>query len=241
MNQTNQSAPGESTPDMRCPRRHHLYLWVWEEPAIHVAAELKISGNALRKRCLKFNIPLPGRGYWAQMRVGLHLPVTPLPEPDDDPELPYAVSVQRFESLNALPWPSLGRPLMLGENSQIGSDESATLAPGKPMQDNQSEVHVAAHRRPVSAPERTEPSLVAPGGQESNPFGDEQRIGEPDADALSEGMHPAERQMRPGLAQPYQLPSRMTSRLQEQARKLRDIEQALQELAVETAAIISMR
>lgn len=228
------------TPAMRPPRRHHLYLWVWREPAIHIARELGISGAALRKRCLKFNIPMPGRGYWSQERVGVRLPVTPLPEPDDDPELPYAVSAQRFESLNSLPWPSLDRTVMLGENG--GSDDTAALAQGKRKQNNQSEGSLAAHPRRVEASGRTDASQVRLGGPESNTLCDDEGIDdEPGADALSKSILAPERQVRAGLAQQQQLPSRMTARLQEQARNLRDIEQALQELAVETAAISGPR
>lgn len=194
----------------RFPRRHHLYLWVWMVPAVHVGQELGISGPALRKRCDKHNIPMPGRGYWSQTRVGLHLPVTPLPSADDDPELDFEVTAQRFELLNQLPWPP--RPT-LGEIGRSGPPPVAALVAPIAAQAVQADTEM--------------PPRVA--------------VVEPSADALPGGTDSAERQSRIEAVLQPQVPRGIAFRLQEQARKLREVEEVLRDLAVETAAILAMR
>lgn len=238
----NQSASGNPTAGMRRPRRHHLYVWVWREPAVHVAAELGISGAALRKRCLKFNIPFPGRGYWSQKRVGLHLSVTPLPNPEDDEELPFGVSAERFEWLDNVQWSSVGPSQMPDENVQSRSDQPAALVSGNPVQvKSEARAAPAELPRPRAAPHRAGAS-EAPDWKESNPLGDANRItSEDDAEAPRGGRHPPERESSPGVTQHREIPSRMSARLQEQARKLRDIEQALNELAIEAAVLFGTR
>jgi hypothetical protein len=47
-----------------------LARWVWEEPVTQVAKALGVSDNAVRKRCRKFGIPTPPRGYWTLVKRG---------------------------------------------------------------------------------------------------------------------------------------------------------------------------
>lgn len=50
--------------------RQDLYDRIWAEPMKDVAPQFGISGVALRKHCLKANIPVPERGYWARLAAG---------------------------------------------------------------------------------------------------------------------------------------------------------------------------
>lgn len=42
--------------------REELYEMIWGEPMTKIAARFQISDVALRKRCIKHHIPMPGRG-----------------------------------------------------------------------------------------------------------------------------------------------------------------------------------
>ncbi|MFQ5480941.1 MAG: hypothetical protein ACE5DW_06655, partial [Thermodesulfobacteriota bacterium] len=44
-----------------------------------LAKKYGLSDVGLRKRCVKFNIPLPGAGYWAKKQWGKAGPRLPLP------------------------------------------------------------------------------------------------------------------------------------------------------------------
>ena len=50
--------------------RKELYDLVWSQPMKTVAAGVGISDVALAKQCMKANIPVPNRGYWARKRAG---------------------------------------------------------------------------------------------------------------------------------------------------------------------------
>jgi len=43
---------------------------VWQMPTTHVAEELGVSDKAIEKRCKKFGITKPPRGYWAKLYAG---------------------------------------------------------------------------------------------------------------------------------------------------------------------------
>lgn len=59
--------------------REELYERVWGQPLRSVAAALGFSDVALAKRCRKFKIPVPGRGYWRKIETGKHVRRIPLP------------------------------------------------------------------------------------------------------------------------------------------------------------------
>lgn len=59
--------------------RSELYDLVWKEPVIHVAKRFGVSDVALRKTCIKHNIPTPPLGYWAKLAHGKKVRQTPLP------------------------------------------------------------------------------------------------------------------------------------------------------------------
>jgi hypothetical protein len=58
--------------------RTKLFNEVWKEPMTTVAKRYELSDNGLRKRCVKFEIPLPPVGYWAKLEAGKE--VTPQPK-----------------------------------------------------------------------------------------------------------------------------------------------------------------
>ncbi len=47
-----------------------LRLWVWETPLTQLGEMLGVSSNAVRKRCRKYGIPTPPRGYWTLVKSG---------------------------------------------------------------------------------------------------------------------------------------------------------------------------
>ncbi|MFD3264013.1 hypothetical protein [Phenylobacterium ferrooxidans] len=54
--------------------RQELFEKVWAAPVSKVAAEFGLSDNGLRKICGRHDIPLPSRGYWAQVHAGRVFP-----------------------------------------------------------------------------------------------------------------------------------------------------------------------
>lgn len=54
--------------------RQDLFDKVWSQPVTKVAAELGLSDTAVRKMCDRHDIPVPSRGYWAQVAAGKTFP-----------------------------------------------------------------------------------------------------------------------------------------------------------------------
>jgi hypothetical protein len=50
--------------------REALFELVWSKPKTAIAEELGISDVAVRKICLKLNVPMPPQGYWLRSRQG---------------------------------------------------------------------------------------------------------------------------------------------------------------------------
>jgi hypothetical protein len=59
--------------------REELYLQVWAEPMIKVAARYEVSSNYLARVCEYLNVPRPPRGFWAKLSVGKAPERPPLP------------------------------------------------------------------------------------------------------------------------------------------------------------------
>ena len=51
-------------------KRAELYRLVWATPMSRLASEFGVSDVALAKTCKRWDIPRPGRGYWAQLEAG---------------------------------------------------------------------------------------------------------------------------------------------------------------------------
>lgn len=63
--------------------RQDLYDQVWSTPMTKLAIQYGYSDVGLRKICIKYQIPTPSGGYWAQKQFGKAPEPTPLPECDD--------------------------------------------------------------------------------------------------------------------------------------------------------------
>lgn len=59
-------------PDQRIfdPTPEKLEKLVWAMPATKVGEHFGVSSNAIKKRCKKYGIETPGRGYWQKKRAG---------------------------------------------------------------------------------------------------------------------------------------------------------------------------
>ncbi len=66
--------------ETRIYEREKLYKEVWKEPMTTLATRYGISDVALRKHCLKMNIPLPKSGHWTKVKLGKKISIPPLPE-----------------------------------------------------------------------------------------------------------------------------------------------------------------
>lgn len=66
--------------------RQELYDLVWSKPMTHAAKKFGISDVALRKTCVKHNIPTPPLGYWAKLAHGksVHKPLLPKLDSGDE-------------------------------------------------------------------------------------------------------------------------------------------------------------
>ncbi|TIP23189.1 MAG: hypothetical protein E5X67_34430 [Mesorhizobium sp.] len=63
--------------------RQELYDLVWSTPIATLAQQFDISDRGLAKTCARYQIPVPGRGYWAKIEAGQSAPKTPLWKIDD--------------------------------------------------------------------------------------------------------------------------------------------------------------
>lgn len=66
-------------PGEKSVTREELYEMVWKEPVTKVAPRFGISDVALRKICVKHQIPTPDLGYWAKLQHGKAVKKKPLP------------------------------------------------------------------------------------------------------------------------------------------------------------------
>ena len=74
--------------------RRELYEKVWTTPIRTLAKEFGLSDVGLAKLCRRYNIPLPGLGYWARRQHGQNPPQTPLPQAGSSQE---KITIHRTE------------------------------------------------------------------------------------------------------------------------------------------------
>jgi hypothetical protein len=60
--------------------REELYRRVWTTPMRKLAPELGLSDVGLKKHCVKLQVPVPGRGYWAKLAAGQQVRKAQLPK-----------------------------------------------------------------------------------------------------------------------------------------------------------------
>jgi hypothetical protein len=51
-------------------KRKELYNKVWQIAMTKLAKEYGLSGNGLKKICIKLNVPFPPIGYWQKLAAG---------------------------------------------------------------------------------------------------------------------------------------------------------------------------
>ena len=61
-------------------KREELYNRVWQIAMTKLAEEYGISGNGLKKICIKLNVPFPPIGYWQKLAAGHKIEKPPLPD-----------------------------------------------------------------------------------------------------------------------------------------------------------------
>jgi hypothetical protein len=71
--------------------RKDLHEKVWSTPMLKLAKEFGLSDRGLSKICKKYNIPLPGTGYWAKIQWNKPVKQSPLPEPEKNDEITISV------------------------------------------------------------------------------------------------------------------------------------------------------
>src|SRR5690349_2100726 len=87
--------------------RRQLYERVWSTPLKRLAPELGLSDVGLAKICRRNNIPVPPRGYWAQVEFAKPVQAAGLPNPTFNPPVTWHESPQstgrisRWEALLA--------------------------------------------------------------------------------------------------------------------------------------------
>lgn len=91
--------------------REQLYERVWAEPIDRLCKEFGLSNVGLRKVCIRHDIPVPPRGYWARRQHGQRVHQPPLPPKDKagigtihfrDKPVPIAPPEQEPESVHPL-------------------------------------------------------------------------------------------------------------------------------------------
>lgn len=60
--------------------RADLYDLVWNQPMKDLPEVLGVSANSVKNACRKFNIPVPDRGYWTQIKAGKTVKRPAMPE-----------------------------------------------------------------------------------------------------------------------------------------------------------------
>lgn len=134
--------------------RQALYDRVWADPVRVVAQELGVSDVGLRKICLKADIPVPERGYWAKLRAGKASKPASLPK--RGPGMPDAVYVgesSRYGFYRSDPEAELAEPLPVEPQFDEAIDEVRARVAAK--------VGKVSHERKLTAPHPLIRNLLA--------------------------------------------------------------------------------
>lgn len=146
---------------MQVIKREELYTRIWAQPLTAVAAELGVTGTALKKACIRHQIPTPPRGHWTRLKHGKRSPAQKLPPLKDTRlsqvrivgdrthRLPAAVLDARGAARSASPVPC---PSADGDHPALAQTRRA-LARGRP----DAEGFVAASGKGIL------PATLAPG------------------------------------------------------------------------------
>lgn len=104
-----QEEPGTSAPldaIIKTPvKREDLYVLVWTEPMLKVAARFGVSSSYMARVCMLLNVPRPERGYWAKLAVGKAPKCPTLPKPRPGDSLEWARDGIQLNRTHPLPKP----------------------------------------------------------------------------------------------------------------------------------------
>lgn len=80
--------------------RQELYGLVWSKPITHIANDLCMSDQGIRKLCVKNDIPTPPLGYWAKIAHGKKVPKPKLPtrEFPADADVPLSPRAEKYRT-----------------------------------------------------------------------------------------------------------------------------------------------
>lgn len=113
---------------MQVINRDDLYARIWARPLTAVAAELGVTGTALKKACIRHQIPTPPRGHWTRRKHGKPSPMAKLPAMEDsrlaqvrivgdlEQRLPAAVLSARAV---ARQWPAVPADTLAGDHPAL--------------------------------------------------------------------------------------------------------------------------
>ena len=93
-----------------------LVSLVWEKPCAQIARDFGLNANTVRQRCKRLGIPVPGRGYWRKVAVGLI-----------DKKPPPVLPQQRAMDPGRLTPPSPPSPPSPSSSSSSSSSSSPSL------------------------------------------------------------------------------------------------------------------
>jgi len=80
--------------------RRKIFDEVWEKPITTLARKYGISDSALRKRCIRLEIPLPPKGHWEKVKSGKEVSIKPeLPSLEIDNRQEKEITLQQQETV----------------------------------------------------------------------------------------------------------------------------------------------
>lgn len=108
--------------------RSELYELVWKEPMTHVAKRFGISDVALRKTCVKHNIPTPPLGYWAKLAHGKNVVQPPLPPSKGDVRKQIRITLRVKQELP----PAVSAALIAAREREAAPEHRITVPRQRP-------------------------------------------------------------------------------------------------------------
>lgn len=114
--------------DKRTFSRQEMYDLVWSVPIQKLAERFGLSDRGLAKTCLRHQVPVPGRGYWAKIDAGRPVLRTPLARLDNPGLEPVHVTPYKRE-VN----PYVAYAIEQAKEAVSTSMERRVSAPKKPV------------------------------------------------------------------------------------------------------------
>lgn len=122
--------PNKITPSLPLTRKE-LYVLVWSEPMLKVAARYGVSSSYMARVCASLNVPRPERGYWAKLAVGKAPQVPPLPDARPGDDLVWSRNGQHVRMEKPLPQPPSPNTKRRRVLSKTQPDEHALIVGAK--------------------------------------------------------------------------------------------------------------